>query len=88
MSGIVICRLGAPVPGQSIPGSKVDLCSECGATIRVAPSGRKMLAQEGMRAVCTTCGKQMIEASMLSPEPLSGEQKTELIDAIGRRFKR
>lgn len=51
---LLVCVRVNAGPSQ-VPGSVQMLCSDCGADVWVAPSGRHALATLGLRLVCTSC---------------------------------
>lgn len=52
---ILICALAHPDAPVLIEGTTRDQCSRCQRAVRIAPSGREVVAKKGGVIVCPDC---------------------------------
>lgn len=74
---ILVC---VPVGGEHVPGSTRGVCTHCGRTVWIAPSGREQLAAHPtMQVLCLDDGLQRLhEDSAASIAPATLAQRREL----------
>lgn len=78
-SGFLVC--GSPLFPYA-PGSTMDECADCGATVVVAPSGRRRIAAHDLQTICMDCGERRMEADPDAEiAPVGADQLAEMLQA-------
>lgn len=80
---LLVC---APVGGASqfLPNTDVIQCSKCGQGMWIAPSGKKVMAEDPeMKAICLDCAlPHLLENPDAKVQPITEEQVQEILDLI------
>lgn len=74
----IVCANGSVSENEAVPGSKDVTCAHCDAVCRIAPSGVKLVADNGLTIICDDCFENLVEPGDEIAAP-NAEQLLEII---------
>lgn len=78
---VLICpRVEEDPAGYVIPGTVEGACAQCGAKVRVSPSGQDLLRDERPMVLCTECALALMDQTeeAITVNPMTDKQREEL----------